>query len=317
MEEKKDYVNRAALLEPKTGVLFADFIEKTIARKSRRMGESYGKNYQTLIYHLNRFSEKNNATIYTESVSWEFGEDFIIYLEGENLRCAYIKYILDLVRAMIRKAAILGYAVDPTHDEIDIRSEEQFSIYLSENDIARIYYFKGLSKAQERVRDLFVIGCTSSLRYSDYSTLSKSDFQDGFIRKMTKKTNREVIIPIHGFINEIYAKYDGNISFGLSVQYFNRAVKSICKRIGFTNEISFSYTKGGVLVKETKQEWELISSHTARRSAITNLYLTGRMKVRDIMSISGHADEKTFYRYVKITKNEIANKLNSDTFFKI
>jgi len=315
--EQHDYVNRSALLEPKTGVLFTDFIKKTIARKSRHMGESYGKNYQTLIYHLKKFSRIYNATIYTESVSCEFGYDFIEYLENENLRCAYIKYILDLIRAMIRKAAISGYAVDPSHDEIDIRTEEQFSIYLSENDIARIYYFKGLSKANERIRDLFVIGCTSSLRYSDYSTLDQSNFQNGFIRKITKKTNTEVVIPVHGFIGEIFNKYGGELRFGLSIQYFNRAVKKICKQIGFTDEISFSYTKGGKLIKETKPEWQLISSHTARRSAVTNLYLTGRMKVREIMEISGHKDEKSFYRYVKVTKNEIATKLNSDIFFRI
>ena len=315
--EKKDYVDRSALLEPKTGVLFSDFIAKTMVRKSRHMGASYEKSYKTLIYHLNKFSEMNNAVIYTESVSCEFGDDFIDYLEGQNLRCAYIKYILTLVRSMIRKAANYGYAVNPTHDEIDIRSEEQFSIFLSENDITRIYYFKGLTKKQERIKDLFVIGCTSALRYSDYSTLNKSNFQDGYIHKVTKKTNKMVVVPMHGYISQIYDKYNGDLSFNLSIQYFNRAIKKICKQIGFNDEISFSYTKGGALRQETRPEWELISSHTARRSAVTNLYLTGRMRVRDIMSISGHSDEKSFFRYVKVTKNEIATKLNSDMYFKI
>jgi len=100
------------------------------------------------------------------------------------------------------------------------------------------------------------------------------------------------------------------------ISQFNILTK-ICKQIGFNDEISFSYTKGGALRQETRPEWELISSHTARRSAVTNLYLTGRMIVRDIMSISGHSDEKSFFRYVKVTKNEIATKLNSDMYFKI
>lgn len=61
----------------------------------------------------------------------------------------------------------------------------------------------------ERIRDLFVIGCLTALRYSDYSTLTKDNLRDGYIIKRTKKTNVDVKVPAHDYVREIFEKYDG------------------------------------------------------------------------------------------------------------
>ena len=88
------------------------------------------------------------------------------------------------------------------------------------------------------------------------------------------------------------------------------------KEIGLTDSYTFSFTQGGKLVTETKQKWELISSHTARRSAATNMYLTGRMKTYEIMRLTGHTSEKNFFRYIKVTNEESADRISGDSFFK-
>jgi len=313
---KRDYINNLSQLEPKRGVLFVDFIEITVSRKAKRMGESYKSNYKTLIYHLTRFSELNTANVFTNSINEEFLDDFILYLEEENLRQTYIKGIVSLVKSMAKKAGIYGYAVDPSYEDISIDDEEVFSIYLSMNEITRIYYFKGLTKAQERIRDLFVVGCLTALRYSDYSTLTRQDFRGDHIDKVTKKTGKRVILPIHDYVAEIFAKYDGEVSKGLTNQHFNRYIKVICKKIGLDTDITYNYTKGGKLVTETKPKWALVSSHTARRSAATNLYLTGRMKTFEIMSLTGHTTEKSFFRYIKITNEDMSKHIAADNFFR-
>jgi len=313
---KRDYVNKLNSLEPKYGVQFSDFIEITINRKARRMGENYKANYITLINHLTKFAEINDAVIYTNSINEEFLDDFIIYLQDQNLKQAYIKNLVSLVKSMAKKAGISGYAVDISYDDVMVDDEESFSVYLSLNEIARIYFFKGLTKKQERIRDLFIVGCLTALRFSDYSTLTKDNFSKDFITKVTKKTGKKVIIPIHDYVREIYEKYDGQISPGITNQHFNRYVKKICKLVGLNDSVTFNYTRGGNLITETKQKWEMISSHTARRSAATNMYLTGRMKTYEIMSITGHTTEKSFFRYIKITGEDISKHIAGDTFFK-
>lgn len=312
----KNYINRYNSGMPKEGVLFVDFIRQTAAKKAKRMSQSYLKSYNTIIYHINRFSELNDAVIFTNSVNEDFLDDFIIYLENCELKANYIKNIIGLVKAMAAKAGSYGFAVDPTYDNVDIDSEDTFNVYLSMNEITRIYYFKGLTFKQQRIRDLFVVGCLTALRYSDYSTLTRDNFQGNAIVKITKKTGKKVIIPVHDYVREIYNKYEGEISSGLSVQHFNRYIKQICKTIGLDDPITFTCTKGGKQTTETKLKYELISSHTARRSAATNMYLTGRMKTFEIMSITGHTTEKSFFKYIKISTDDISNHLATDYFFK-
>lgn len=91
----------------------------------------------------------------------------------------------------------------------------------------------------------------------------------------------------------------------------------ICKKIGFTNEIRYDYTRGGKMITEVKQKWQLISSHTARRSAATNMYLTGRFNTYEIMALTGHTTEKSFFRYIKVSNEDISKNLSGDNFFKI
>jgi len=217
---------------------------------------------------------------------------------------------------MVRRAGTYGYVVDSSYDDVTVDDEELSSVYLSMNEITRIYYFKGLTRKQERIKDLFVIGCLTALRYSDYSTLCKEDFQGDKIIKITKKTGKKVIIPLHDYVKEIYKKYDGNVSSNLCIQHFNRYIKSICRKIGFDEVITHSYIVGGTVTTISKNKWELISSHTARRSAATNMYLTGRIKTYEIMAITGHTSEKSFYRYIKVTNETLANQIATDTYFK-
>lgn len=221
---------------------------------------------------------------------------------------------------MIRRASQYNYAVDPSFDEIDMRLEETNAVFLSMNEITRIYYYKFTNqdkrKAKERIRDLFIIGCLTALRYSDYSTLNKDNYQNGYIVKRTKKTNVDVKVPAHDYVKDIFAKYDGFIPRGLCIQYFNKYLKVIIKEIGLNDLVTYSFIKGGRLVTVTREKWEQISSHTARRSAATNMYLTGRMKTLEIMKLTGYRTEQNFFRYIRLTGDDTARSISGDMFFR-
>ena len=69
------------------------------------------------------------------------------------------------------------------------------------------------------------------------------------------------------------------------------------------NQCSFERDKYGNVLKP---RWQLISTHTARRSGITNMYLSGKYTVQQMMSVSGHKDQRTFLDYVKLSMDELA-----------
>lgn len=71
-------------------------------------------------------------------------------------------------------------------------------------------------------------------------------------------------------------------------------------------KVSFMRDAKGYVVKP---RYDLVSSHTARRSGITNLYITGLFDGFQMMSVSGHKDEKTFNEYIKLSSDEIADAI--------
>lgn len=63
------------------------------------------------------------------------------------------------------------------------------------------------------------------------------------------------------------------------------------------------------MVETTVPKWELISTHTARRSFATNEYLRAMREgrsYRPIMEILGHSKESTFFGYIKVSPEQNA-----------
>ncbi len=302
------------------GIYFTTFAREILEKKSRRKSEHYAAVYDAIIKHIDAFSVEFDCDIYTNSVTAEFLDDFIIYLEDQGLRHNTIVGYIQKIQTLVRRAAMYNYAVDNTYNEIDLETEPTNAVFLSMNEITRIYYYKFVNQdkrmAKERIRDLFVLGCLTALRYSDYSTLTADNLQDRYIVKRTKKTNVDVKVPAHDYVLEIFAKYHGCIPCKLCIQYFNKYLKVIMKEIGLTDKIAYSFTKGGRLQTVTKEKWQLISSHTARRSAATNMYLTGRMKTLEIMRLTGHRTEQNFFRYIRLTNDDTARSISGDMFFR-
>lgn len=317
---RKDYINHFRQSKPLEGIYFTDFVNETLEKRSRRKSENYAAVYDAIIKHINHFSAEFDCDIYTNSITEEFLDDFIIYLEECGLRHnTIVGYILK-IQSMTRKASQYNYAVDPSYSEVDMQLESTSAVFLSMNEITRIYYYQFPKQdkrhAKERIRDMFVIGCLTAFRYSDYSALTANNLQDGYIVKRTKKTNVDVKVPAHDYVKEIFAKYNGNVPGGLCIQYVNKYLKVIMKEIGLNDKITFSYTQGGKLKTIVREKWELISSHTARRSAATNMYLTGRMKTLEIMKLTGHKTEQNFFKYIRLTNDDTARSISGDMFFK-
>lgn len=261
VQVRKDYINHFRQEKPLEGICFTGFMREVLEKRSRRKSANYAVVYDAIMKHIDQFSKLYDCDIFTNSITEEFLDDFIIYLENQNLRHnTIVGYILK-IQSMVRKASQYNYAVDSTYDEIDMRLEETNAVFLSMNEITRIYYYKfekqDKRKAKERIRDLFVVGCLTALRYSDYSYLTKDNLQDGYIIKRTKKTNVDVKVPAHDYVKEIFAKYNGSIPCGLCIQYFNKYLKVIMREIGLNDKITYSFTKGGKLQTFLKSSKEL------------------------------------------------------------
>ena len=187
--------------------------------------------------------------------------------------------------------------------------EEVDNVYLTDAEI-RCLEEMDLCGMKEVSRDLFLIGCYTAMRFSDYSRLSMDDIRDGVIRQVQQKTMERVVVPANPKVIAILQKYGGKAP-RISQQKLNSNIKVICRDAGITDRISI--VRNGQMLEVEK--WELVSSHTARRTAATNMFKAGIPAIA-IMKITGHRTESSFMKYIKIDKEENAEMLKNSSFFK-
>lgn len=190
------------------------------------------------------------------------------------------------------------------------------SIYLNEEEISDILSLDLSSNERlERVRDLFIIGCRTGLRFSDLSNLREENISESkryFNISKTKKTDASLKIPIHNDVLEIIEKYKEKtgkyIPSPISNQKMNKYLKEIGAIANLNSEISVVSKIGNQRTQEKVNKYELITCHTARRSFATNEYLAGTPPYI-IMAITGHKTEKAFLTYIKIKQKQYAHLL--------
>ena len=123
-----------------------------------------------------------------------------------------------------------------------------------------------------------------------------------------------VIIPLKDYVKEILRKYEGIPPSAISNQKMNEYLKELGEAAAIKDDIVIASTKGGKRHIETYKKFELITTHTARRSFATNAYLQNVPTI-SIMKITGHRTEKSFLKYIKISQEDNANKLVNHPFF--
>ena len=92
-------------------------------------------------------------------------------------------------------------------------------------------------------------------------------------------------------------------------------LKEICEAAGLDSPTKIGITRGGKLSHEINKKFELVCTHTARRSFATNAFLMDIPTI-SIMKITGHRTEKSFMKYIRISQEENANKLLTHPFFQ-
>jgi len=282
----------------------------------KHRSRSYKRSFLNLAKKIEAFENENYISIYTDSFCETTAENFVYFLkEKYNHRANSVRTMYQKLSRVLRSAHKAGYKVDFRFEYIDVKEEYVPSVSLSPSEIERIYNLYIKNEEIAKIRDRFIIGCCTALRYSDYSVISSENCIGNNVTIKTKKTGVVVVVPQHRYVREILAKYNFHLPALKSQQNFNKVIKNICKRAGIDDLIRIERTVGVKIERKNYKKWELVSSHTARRSGATNMYLAG-IPVFRIMLLTGHSTEKSFFKYICISKEENASVLAGNEFFK-
>ena len=222
--------------------------------------------------------------------------------------------IISKLKVVMNEGYKLKYHKNEEFRQFKRMSEVPETIALSSSELDALWNCDKLTQMESKARDLFIIGVYSVARWEDYSRMTKDNISNGMLNYEQLKTGKTVILPVSPRLQECLDR-NGGIAPKLSQQKFNGAIKRCCRKIGMTDKLNVSKSKGANRVSESIERCELVSSHTARRTGATMLYLAG-VPAKRIMLCTGHSTESNFLRYVRISKEENARMLASNEFFK-
>lgn len=253
-----------------------------------------------------------------------FGEQFEKKFEywglsERNYAANTIAASFSILKVWLNQAEKEGLIKDPTFHGWKTKANGTEHIYLNEVEIKRIYDidfsddFKAANKIDlkskiEQTRDLFVMACHLGLRLSDWNRLSSSEwnFVDNTITVNTTKTKERITVPLSTIVKELYDKYEGKFPYHIDKGHLNNQLEKIGELAHIDSDIYIMETKGGVAKQVHYKKYQLISSHTGRRSFATNLYLKCKQS-KLVMAFTGHKTEENFFKYICIGKKENAD----------
>lgn len=239
--------------------------------------------------------------------------DFIEYIadkvaqSSQKTYCAMIKSVLNTYSEEIN-IPCRNY-----NDILSVRNVKSSNTWLTEEELLKLIEYIPLSELEKQVRNQFIIGAYTGCRHSDFVRLDLTNISNGYLCYVSQKTKTLASVPVKPIVVQYLAGEEEGVSNekleGVPVKNrstpscekfkiysdvtFNRAIREICRKCGITKQIKL-FQAGK---EEIGEKWEFITSHTARRSFATNLYL----RDCDLYSISkmmGHSSIEMTERYI-------------------
>lgn len=286
-----------------------DYLVDFIKDNPKNLKISTLKGYKQLVPLLTDFAKKyGRSSLEFEAVNTNWGESFVKFLKIDknhsiNNVDKNVKNIKSLMRHSLRKELHQNLKFEYIARE----KEETKEIYLTDDEIKSMYKL-AVDEEYQHAKDIFVFSALTGLRISDALSLRPRNWKGDYIEIETIKTEEKLKIPLRKTAKEILNKYTGQLP-RIYEQKYNKQLKYIAELLPFmhTEEILYS-TKGGKREQYSIFRYQLIKSHTARRSFATNEYLMGTDPLF-IRAITGHKTEKDFFNYIKVKQTEKATSM--------
>lgn len=248
-----------------------------------------------------------------ETVDTAFYFRLIQRLKDKGYSVNYIGSVVKKLKTVMSEGYKLKYHKNEDYHQFSSPMEQATTVWLTPDEVKRILDLKLTNSTEKKVQDLFTLGYYTAMRFSDYSRLSMENIKDGKIYLAQKKTAGMVVIPASPKVVAVL-KRNGGEAPSLTQEAFNRTIKVLAMRAGINEKVLVVRSRGNGHIEEMVEKWSQIASHSCRRSAITALHLSG-VPLHQLRLISGHKDIQSLQRYLRMTKEENAEALKSNSFF--
>lgn len=309
-------------------------------RGTTRVSKSYINNFTALYSHLVEYQEANHVILNWEDITLGFLNRFKSYLLSKELKTNTVVGYLSRVRTILRDAKKHHYTANDDFDYTDWYPErvDVDNIYVTSERIMQLYNaplgdmgwiyeqidkmpLNEAEKADEKsfynkrhidslckARDMFVVGCLTGQRHSDYSRITTDMYYTLgnriFVHLKQKKTGAEVYIPLRQEIDAILKRRGGKMP-QIGRAKYTAFIRRCGQLLGWTEPVTIHINRGEMTYTKQFPFYQLIKTHTCRRSFATNAYRAG-VPLSAIMAVTGHSSEDMLRKYLKLSNKERA-----------
>lgn len=239
-------------------------------------------------------------------IEWNLKEDYEPSTINNNFKS--IKTVCNFAR---RHNIEVDKSLDFLHSKV--RENKTPIVYLSFDELDKIRATPMKHEYLQNAKDWLLISCYTGQRIGDFmrfnSSMIRTDKGRKFIDITQQKTGKQVSIPLLPIVQEILDKRGGNFPRAISHQRYNDFIKEVCRLAGIDEPTKGKITvsENGVIRKKKGiyKKYELIVSHTGRRSFASNYYT--RIPTSFLKNITAHSTEAQLLSYIGKDSKDTAN----------
>lgn len=328
--EKERAEAEAKALEEEQATNFNDFITQFIHEcetgKRKKKGGTTNvspgtvKSYKGFQSQFKAYQDTRLRVVDFKDLTLEFYNDFRLFLTDKE-------YSPNTIARMVKICKTICYAAEQlklmdagnVRTGFDVIYKDVDNVYLTEERIQELYEYDLSNRpAWEKVKDVFVVGCLTGQRVSDYKRINSKmivTLTDGnrYIKIKQEKTGNIVYIPLDYRVEAILNKYGGTLP-KVYDQKINDHNKEIGEALGWTEIVELDEQRGAMEYTAKKRFCDLLKTHTCRRSLATNMQKAGA-SLSSIMAITGHSSEQQLKTYLKLDESEKSMLAAKEDYF--
>ena len=258
---------------------------------------------------------KSHIKEFKDDVTFEYFDEsglneYVNFLrDDKDMRNSTIGKQIGFLKWFLRWSFKKGYHQNIAYDTFrpKLKTTPKKIIFLTWNELNKLkdYQIPQDKQYLERVRDVFLFCCFSSLRYSDVRNLKRWDVKSDHIEVKKIKTADNLIIELNDYSKAILEKYkdiqfeDDMVLPVISNQKMNDYLKELGELAEIDEPVRETYYKGNERIDEIFPKYALLSTHAGRRTFICNALALG-IPAEVVMKWTGHSDYKAMKPYIDI-----------------
>lgn len=259
--------------------------------------DAFKNKYPDWMQVLDMFEQANKCSADWDKITKLSLQRYMDYLAGQlapnsvHQYAARFKAVLNLYSEEVKLPRDFAKMLTP-------RKTPTTSIFLTDSELAKLIAYAPKNDFETVCRNLFIISAYTGCRFSDAIKLDESNIRDNEISYVSQKTKISATIPLKSIVAE-YIRTMPEI--GVTEQGYNKAIKRICRNVGICDNVKIF--KAGK--DQEGEKWQFASTHTARKSFASNLYLHG-VDLYTISRYLGHTDTKMTEHYIVPQSRELS-----------